>query len=127
MKKLISTVLALVLTVVSLGFVNEASAAPYENSSVGLSTSETSDTTSRITANGIGRWNVVNTGNYNVSFRVFKNGVALFNGAYTTVAPGASNGTSFSTTPDAGYSLRIYCKSSSGIGCQASRVITNYQ
>lgn len=125
MKKVISFLLVFVLTVVSFGFVNnEASAAAMDNSTASLTTGLTSAPTGRVIGNTIGHRNVVNTGSYNVSFRIFKNGVAIT--GYTTVSPGASNGTNFSTTSGAGYSLRIYCESSSGTGCKASGVITNY-
>jgi len=125
MKKVFSYLLVLVLTVVSFGFVNEeASAAANDYSPFSLTTSQTSATTERVTANSMGRWNVVNTGNYNVSFRVFKNGTAVT--GYQTVNPGVTNNTAFATTPGAEYSLRVYCNSSSGTGCTASGLIANY-
>lgn len=128
MKKIFSVLLVIVLTVVSFGFANgEASAATSTSRSVSLTSSEPTDSTTRLVANSVGSWSVVNTGNYNISFRVFKNGVAIGSGAYTTVAPGARNTTNFSTTAGAEYSLRLYCNSSSGTGCSAAGVITNYR
>ncbi|MBZ5199839.1 hypothetical protein HU147_01310 [Planomicrobium chinense] len=126
MKKIFSVLLAVVLTVVSFGLANgEASAATATNRTVALSSSEPTDSTTRVVANYMGSWSVVNTGKYNVSFRIFKNGDPI--GGYTTVAPGVRNGTNFATTPGAGYSLRIYCNSPSGTGCGAAGVIANYK
>lgn len=126
MKKIFSVLLVVVLTVVSFGLANgEASAATATNRTVALSSSESTDSTTRLVANYTGSWSVVNTGKYNVSFKIFKNGTAI--GGATTVAPGVRNGTNFSTTPGAEYSLRIYCNSPSGIGCGAAGVITNYK
>lgn len=126
MKKLFSVLLLLVLVVTSFGLANgEASAAASTNRVVGLSSSETSDSTTRLEGNTIGSWSVVNTGNHNVSFRIFKNGSPVV--GYITVAPGVRNSSNFNTTPGAQYSLRIYCNSSSGTGCGASGVLANYR
>lgn len=126
MKKFLSVLLLLVLVVTSFGLANgEASAATSTNRVVTLSSGETSDSTTRLVANNVGSWSVVNTGNYNVSFRVFKNGSPVT--GYATVAPGVRNTTNFNTTAGAQYSLRIYCNSSSGTGCGAAGVLANYR
>lgn len=127
MKKVFSLVLLLVLTVGTFNLTSDkVSAAARANQSVGLTTGQTSSSTARVIGNSEGAYNVVNTGKHNVNFRVFKNGVAVT--SYITVAPGATKSNSkLTTTKDAGYSLRIYCKSSSGTGCAAAGVITNYK
>lgn len=125
MKKLFTVLLVLVLSVVSFGMENnQASAAASTSSTVTLTTGQTSASTSRVTANNIGHRSVVNTGSQKVTYRIFKNGVAVT--GYITVYPGARSATNFSTTAGAGYSLRVYCGSSSGTGCNANAVITNY-
>lgn len=125
MKKFSCLLFVIILTVFSFGD-KAVFAAGFENETVGLSSSNTSASTSRITvlSNEIVSYNVVNTGSQKVSFRIFKNGYAQT--LYLLIPPGGSWKNSISAPQGSEYSLRIYCESSSGTGCEATGVISNY-
>ncbi|WP_445479552.1 hypothetical protein ACULLL_04260 [Lysinibacillus irui] len=126
MRKYFMGMVALLLTIVSISsFYPSASAASGYSSSVTLYSYQTSATTERVNTVGTVQTNVVNTGIYNVSYRVFREGVAVTD--YVTVAPGKSSGNpTISPTQNAEYSLRIYCNSPTGTGCTANGAIIGY-
>lgn len=121
MKRMFSVFFVLALAI-TFTFSNEASAA---STSATLYTNETSKSTSRVAANQWADFSIVNTGKQNISYRIFKNGVAVTNHVYVNPGQRAS------TRQMAGgsrqeYSLRTYCQSSSGTGCAANFAISTH-
>lgn len=120
MKKILSIFFALAMV---LAFNTEAYAA--KSASATLYSSETSKSTIRVDARQHATYDVVNTGRYNISYRVFKNGVAVT--GYIFVSPGKrSSGKQYTGGSDAQYSVRMYCQSSSGTGCTGSSGIVGF-
>ena len=121
MKKILSILFALSMV---LAFNSEASAAVVSDNA-SLTTSETSKSTVRVDARQHATYSVVNTGKYNISYRVFKNGTAVT--GYKYVSPGQrSSGQELSGGSPAQFSVRMYCESSSGTGCTGASGITGF-
>lgn len=124
MKKFLSIIFALTLTLGIFGsFDNEAEAATtLKSTATNLTTSQTSKSTVRVIANQHLTSNVYNAGQYKVTYRIFKNGVAQT--GYISVAPGARGNNKVYGGGE--YSLRMYCGSSSGTGCSASAGLVGF-
>ncbi|WP_152419676.1 hypothetical protein [Bhargavaea cecembensis] len=120
MKKMLSIFFALSMV---LAFNSEAYAAT--SASATLYASETSKSTIRIDARQHATYNVANTGKYSISYRVFKNGVAVT--GYKFVSPGQrASGKQLTGGTSAQYSVRMYCESSSGTGCTGNSGIVGF-
>lgn len=121
MKKILSILFARSMV---LAFNPEASAA-VPSTSVNLLANETSKSTVRVDARQHITFDVVNTGKYNISYRVFKNGVAVTGNKF--VSPGQRiHDQEFSGGSPAQFSIRMYCESSSGTGCTAGTGIVGF-
>lgn len=120
MKKILSILFALSMV---LTFNSEAYAAT--SASASLLANETSKSTARVDAKQHITFDVVNTGKYNISYRVFKNGVAVTGNKF--VSPGQRiNGQEFSGGSPAQFSVRMYCESSSGTGCTGATGVVGF-
>lgn len=120
--------LVLVLTFLSFGLASdEVSASKLGNRVVNLTEGQTSNSTSRITTSigNVIRFSGSNSGKYNISYRIFENGVAIT--GYQTVRPGVvENLYTRTVKKNAEYSMRLYCNSSSGTGCRGMGVLQNH-
>lgn len=127
MKKVFSSVLLLVLTVGTFNLnSNQVSAASRASQKVNLTEGQTSNSTARVIGNSEASYTVENRGKQMVSYRIFQNGFAITD--YILLGPSSWRANSrLPTTKNAGYSIRIYCKSKSGTGCKANAVISNHK
>ncbi|QTD42442.1 hypothetical protein [Sporosarcina sp. Te-1] len=121
MKKILPILFALTM---ALAFNAEVSAAaPSDYASLG--TFDTTVTTGRVDAKQHVTYSVVNTGKYNISYRVFKNGVAVTGKIF--VSPGeTTHGKEISGSSPAQFSVRLYCESTTGVGCNGGTGVTGF-
>lgn len=122
MKKLSIVIFTLSILMLSPFFgVNEAAAAAKVSQTV-LSTSETSDTTSRITVTDKKMYiDVNNFGNKTIKYTIFKKGVSYLSGV---LEPGKRYTNTKLSVANSDYSVRIYCGVySRTTGCSAGATI----
>lgn len=119
MRKMLSILFSLAIALSFTLSTEAATTSTNKSSSATLYTNETSKSTARVTASQWAQFSVVNTGKQQVSYRIFKNGKAVSNHIF--VKPGKqATAKELTGGKKQQYSIRTYCKSSTGKGCKSN-------